>query len=277
MHGIYYLQIFITAFTTTFLTLLGTGEPSRQALLTTTTLAACYLVGLYGSLVLFRTFLSPLKSFPGPFWAKISSLGFSALSRKGNSHRKLLALHQKYGDFVRVGSSDLSIVHPKATGAIYGRGSRCVKADWYDLTLPMVSMQTTRKRTEHDERRRIWGAAFNDTILRAYEDRIATYQEQLIAHISNLGGKPVNVSELLSLYSFDVMGDLSFGTSFDMLKNNEQHWAVKRMHKGMEPLSLMLPAWCFRLLLTIPGATGDWFMFKDYCCQKLNERFNVSN
>ena len=74
--------------------------------------------------------------------------------------------------------------------------------------------------------------AFNDTMLRGYEGRIAIYQNQLIKHISDLGGKPINVSELFNLYSFDVMGDLAFGTSFNMLQNSEQHWTVKLSHKG---------------------------------------------
>ena len=277
MLGILYLQILIGIFITVSFNLVAIGEPLVQALLITTTLAGCYLSGLYGSLIICRIFFSPLKRFPGPFWAKISSLSFSIQSRKGNSHRKLLALHQKYGDFVRVGPSDVSTIHPKATSAIYGRGSRCIKAEWYDLTLPMVSMQTTRNRPEHDQRRRIWGPAFNDTMLRSYEGRIAIYQDQLITRISNLGGNPVNVSELFNLYSFDVMGDLAFGTLFNMLQNSEQHWAVKLLHKGMEPLGLVLPPWCFRLLLAIPGAAGDWFMFKDYCCQKLDELTNVGN
>lgn len=277
MHGIFYLQILSCIFLTVSFNLVAIGKPLVQALLISTTLVGYYLTGLYGSLIICRIFFSPLKQFPGPFWAKISSLSLSVQSRKGNSHRKLLALHQKYGDFVRVGPSDVSTIHPKATSAIYGRGSRCVKAEWYDLTLPMVSMQTTRDRPEHDHRRRIWGPAFNDTMLRGYEDRIAIYQDQLIKHISDLGGKPVNVSELFNLYSFDVMGDLAFGTSFNMLRNSEQHWAVKLLHKGMEPLGLMLPPWCFRLLLAIPGAAGDWFMFKNYCCQTLDKMMKVGN
>lgn len=277
MHGIHYLQICFGILITVLSTSVSIGEPLDQALLITTTLAAYYLTGLYGSLIICRIFFGSLKRFPGPFWARISTLSFSIQVRKGDSHSKLLTLHQKYGDFVRVGSSDLSIIHPKATSAIYGQGSRCVKADWYDLTLPMVSMQTTRDRSEHDKRRRIWVPAFNDTMLHGYENRITIYQDQLITHISDLGGKAINVSELLNLYSFDVMGDLAFGTSFNMLRNNEKHWAVKLLHRGMMPLGLMLPTWCFRLLLAIPGAAGDWFVFKNYCCQRLDERMNVSN
>ena len=275
MHGIHYLQIWFGIFATVFSTSVAIDEPLGQALLITITLAGYYLAGLYGTLIICRIFFSPLRHFPGPPWAKLSSLGFSIHVRKGNSNEKLLVLHQKYGNFVRIGSSDLSIIHPKATSAIYGQGSRCIKADWYDLTLPMVSMHTTRDRPEHDKRRRIWVPAFNDSMLHGYEDRIAIYQDQLIAHISNMGGKAVNVSELLNLYSFDIMGDLAFGTSFNMLQSNQKHWAVKLLHRGMRPLGLMLPTWCFRLLLAIPGAAGDWFAFKNYCCQRLDERMKV--
>ena len=275
MYGNRYLQIFICAFITISLAIMGQDIPSSQAFLLTATLAGYYLSGLYGSLITYRIFLSPLRIFPGPFWAKISNVTFSAQLRKGDYPKRLQALHQQYGDFVRVGSSDLSIIHPKATDAIYGRDSRCIKADWYDLTLPMVSMQTTRKRTEHDKRRRVWGGAFHGPMLRSYEGRIAVYQDQLIKRIEDFKGGEINITDLFQLYSFDAMSDVALGTSFKMLQNNEQHWAVKLLHRGMMPLGFMFPTWLFRVLLAIPGATGDWFTFKDYCCQRLEERMNV--
>jgi hypothetical protein len=35
-------------------------------------------------------------------------------------------------------------------------------------------------------------------------------------------GKPLNASIWLNYYSFDVMGDLAFGKSFDMLRSGER-------------------------------------------------------
>lgn len=35
-----------------------------------------------------------------------------------------------------------------------------------------------------------------------------------------------------------VMGDLAFNKSFDMLRTGEEHWAIKLLNEGMEPLSL---------------------------------------
>ena len=63
---------------------MGQEIPSSQAFLLTATLAGYYLSGLYGSLITYRIFLSPIRMFPGPFWAKISNVTFSAQLRKGD-------------------------------------------------------------------------------------------------------------------------------------------------------------------------------------------------
>lgn len=276
MHGILYLQIFSGICCLLLSTLLCMGRTFVQALLTILTLAIHYLIGIYGSLLVYRIFFSPLRHFPGPWLAKVSALNFAFQVRNSNANKTLLKLHQEHGDIVCIGSSDLSIIHPKAIDIIYGRGSTCTKAAWYDLTSPLISMQTTRERNVHDERRRIWGSAFNDAALREYENRITTYQDQLVDHIEVQDGEATDVKELFNMYNFDIMGDLSFGKKSRVLLSNENHWAMKLLYTGLRPLGLMLPIWCFRILLAYPGAMGDWFAFMGYCCQSLEERMRVS-
>jgi tryprostatin B 6-hydroxylase len=252
-------------------------------------------------LVSYRLVFSPLRKFPGPFAARISNLWFSSQLGKHDAHKKILALHDKHGDFLRIGSSDLSIVHPKAVQAIYGFGSKCTKADWYDLTFPMVSMQTTRDRKLHDQRRRIWSAAFSDKALRGYEERIKPYQDQLVSQLVAFGERPVNITKWFNLYSWDVMvshsstiseviflfftdfreadrsmkGDLAYSMSFHMLEKSEEHWAIKLLNEGMEPMARMFPTWFFRVLTSIPFITRGWWKFIGYCCEKLDERREV--
>lgn len=276
MYGLRYLQLFLGVFFASVLALVEVaGVPLQHGVQYAVNLAGSFLCGLFGSLVTYRLFLSPLSNFPGPFLAKITNLSFSARLSKYDAHDRMLALHQKHGDFVRIGSSDLSITHPEAVAAIYGRGSKCTKADWYDLTLPQISMQTTRKRDEHTQRRRIWAGAFSDTMLRGYEARIKIYKDQLLTRVSTMNEEPINATEIFNQYTFDITGDLAFGVSFRMLQSDENHWAIRLLRKGMEPLGLLLPMWCFRLLLHIPGASKDWLAFKDYCSQKLDERMKV--
>jgi hypothetical protein len=276
MFGTRYLQIlliFATIHTANNIITKSTSLPT--ALLHCIIFVLPYFIGLTLSLTTYRLLFSPLKAFPGPFGAKISNLWFSLHLGSRDAQQKLLALHETYGYFVRIGSSDLSIVHPKAVQAIYGPQSRCTKADWYDLTLPMVSMQTTRNRALHDQRRRIWSRAFGEQSLRGYERRIAVFQDQLVRKVVETGRNPINVTELLHLYGFDVMGDLAFGESFNMLKDSKSHWAVKMMNEAMVPMGFMLPTWMFRLLTAIPFAARGWWQFISYCHERLDTRINV--
>ncbi|CEN59721.1 hypothetical protein ASPCAL02165 [Aspergillus calidoustus] len=109
------------------------------ALSTASKLIGSYLLGVYGSLLVYRLLLHPLNKFPGPFNARFSSL-WLALQIRNNLHVKLVELHQKHGSFVRIGSSDLSVLSPRAIEIVYGPNSRCIKGPTYDMTWPSVSL-----------------------------------------------------------------------------------------------------------------------------------------
>lgn len=58
--------------------------------------------------------------------------------------------------------------------------------------------------------------------LRDYESRVIKYSDELMDQMKGFSGKPFNASLWLNFYSFDVMGDLAFGQSFDMLRSGEK-------------------------------------------------------
>jgi len=95
-----------------------------------------------------------------------------------------------------------------------------------------------------------------------------------INKIGNLSGKPINASKWFNLYSFDVMGDLGFGEPFDMLESGEEHWAIALLNAGMDPMGFWFPIWFFRTLVSIPGATKDYFRFIGYCCDQIDKRIH---
>lgn len=136
-------------------------------------------------------------------------------------------------------------------------------------------MQTTRHRPTHDRRRRIWSVAFSDKAIRSHEKRIQVYQDRLMAQILASSGRAVNVAKWFSLYSFDVMGELAFGASFKVLESKGQHWAVKLWSEAFGMLAYILPAWFFRIVVSLPKVSGDWWKFLEYCNQKLYEKMNV--
>ena len=277
LYGTTYVGLVVAGLITAVFILFQQGEPIGKAFAQVTTVAFLYLAGLYTSLVTYRSLFHPLNKFPGPFGARISNFWLSAHLKDGDAFREVQKWHEKYGDFVRVGSSDLSITHPKGVSAIYGQGSNCTKSCYYDLSKPQESLQTQRSRAAHDQRRRIWSPAFSDKALRGYEERIKKYRHKLIAQIEAFDGRPINATKWFNLYSFDVMGDLAFGASFDMLESSQEHWAIKLLNEGIDPLSWMFPPWFFMLVRDIPGALRDWFRFIGFCAQRLDERMSVSH
>jgi hypothetical protein len=279
LYGTRYIQVFITVFITTvfFLTRIA-GQPLGEAFRKAFLLAIFYLLGLYSSLLIYRAFFHPLNRFPGPFGNKFGNLWFSAQLSNADAYKQVYNLHQKYGPFVRVGSSDLSITHPKAVEVIYGKNTKCGRAAFYNGD-PLPSMISCRDRGDHDRRRRIWSPAFSDKALRGYAQRSKVYDEQLMSriHAASSSGTPVNVSKWFNYYSFDVMGDLAFGKSFDMLKNDQEHWAVALMNTGLEALSFLFPIWLFRVLISVPGLLRDHARIVEYCNAQLDCRMKVVN
>ena len=64
-----------------------------------------YISTLVTSVVLYRISpVHPLASYPGPFWCRISKLWMAILAFRGRQTRWFTALHDKYGDIVRVGT-----------------------------------------------------------------------------------------------------------------------------------------------------------------------------
>jgi cytochrome P450 len=88
-------------------------------------------------------------------------------------------------------------------------------------------------------------------------------------------GQPINMSTWFNLYSFDVMGDLAFGKSYNMLESGEKHWSLKLLSEGMDPLGFNFPLWFFRLLTAIPGAAAGYFKFMNFCSQQLDDRMKI--
>lgn len=247
LYAIRYMQLFTLTYATGVFLLTRLGEqPLLAAAASMAILSASYLTGLYGSLLFYRAFLHPLNRFPGPFTARLTSLWLPFHVGDSEAYKTVQRLHQQHGAFVRVGSNELSIAHPDAVPLIYGFGSKCTKAPWYDNDKPLTSMHTSRDRAYHDARRRVWGGAFNDKAVRGYEGRVQRFSASLIRQLGAFGGGAVDASKWFNYFSYDVMGDLAFGKSFGMLERGEEHFAVNLLNEGMQPFAFMRKFDCVR-------------------------------
>ena len=112
LYGAVHVQVFTAACVITTLLLYHQGHPIGEALAQVTKIAFFYLADLYTSLLTYRSLFHPLNKFPGLFGARISNFWLSSHLKDGDAFRKVQQLYSKYGDFVRIGSSDLSIIYP---------------------------------------------------------------------------------------------------------------------------------------------------------------------
>ena len=185
-----YVQAFLLACAITAVAKSHYGQIStRDAVAFTARYAGLFLAGLYTSLITYRLFFNPLNKIPGPYWARLSKFDLVfRVAAKMDCHHSLHALHQKYGQFVRIGPNDISVTPPDGVEVISGVKSRCSKAQWYSQDVPLTSMHTTRDRAQHDRRRRIWSPAFSDKALRGYEVRVQKYNDLLIGRLEESNG-----------------------------------------------------------------------------------------
>jgi hypothetical protein len=81
------------------------------------------ITGFLSSLFIHRLFISPISSFQGPFFAKLTK--FWAIHHAFSGHyfqQKLQSLFNAYGeDWIRVGPNELSTRDPSAIAEIYGQ------------------------------------------------------------------------------------------------------------------------------------------------------------
>ena len=81
-------------------------NPSRAASVTAS-MGAAYLLALWTSMIIYRSFFHRLHHFPGPPLAKISKFYHVSRLGKMDNFRKLEGWHKKYGNVVRTGTPTL--------------------------------------------------------------------------------------------------------------------------------------------------------------------------
>ncbi|CEL07609.1 hypothetical protein ASPCAL10766 [Aspergillus calidoustus] len=87
-----------------------------------------YFFGLFGSISLYRACFHPLRNFPGPPLAKLSTL-WSARETACNYrfHVMVDEIHRTYGDFACIRPREVSINNVDALREVHSRGSVCTK------------------------------------------------------------------------------------------------------------------------------------------------------
>jgi hypothetical protein len=238
-----------------------------------------FLLGLYFSIVAYRVLpMHRLYRYPGPVGWRISKLAHAWSNRDFENFRNLNAAHEKYGDYVRTGPSELSIIDPDVISAILGSSSRCTRAAWYGMADPIRAIFHTRSKVEHEKRRQVWAPGFSTKALKAYEPRMKSNVASLVQQIDrhNFRGEAVNASRWFNYLSFDVMGDVGFGKNFGMLDQGEKVEVLRKLEDGQKGLGVFgVVPWLFMVLTKIPSIRKEHDVFVEWCAKQILDRAEV--
>lgn len=188
----------------------------------------CLLVAVaWPCFAVLRAVTSPLRSVPGPFWARFSRLWLFRKVWQGHFEADNIKLHRQYGPVVRVAPGWYSIDLPDAVPAVYGIGSKLPKADWYDgwkhPSPDRWTMFPDRDVKRHAETRRRFQALYSLSSLVTYEAYVDECEALLQARLREFASKEeeINLVHWLQCYAFDVIGDITYSKRFGFLDDGK--------------------------------------------------------
>lgn len=226
-------------------------------------------------------FFGPLSKYPGPVIRKFTIIPHALAIALGEQHLDLAKLHSQYGPIVRFGPNHIVFAASNQTWKdIYGfRKGGVVPKDplFYGTTINGVhSVATTTNAADHARQRKVFSNAFSDRALKAQEPLIKTWSLKLAEKLQECAasGKKTDMLKYYNCTTFDIMADLTFGESLNMLESSEySHW-VKTIFEGIKGASILRS---FKYLGTFPSYLVDDVLIKSsFVRERMMEHWNFT-
>lgn len=177
--------------------------------------------------MIYNVYFHPLSVYPGPrWWAATHFPRIKALAT-GQMSYAVLALHEEYGDVVRIAPNELSYINGQGWKDIYGhrQGLPQLPKDpaLYQAQPNGYHSIVTANNVDHTRYRRLLSHAFSEKAMRDQEPLIKGYVDLLMQRLSEHAGEKVDMLLWLNLTAFDLIGDLTFGEPFYCLRDSKIH------------------------------------------------------
>ncbi|OJD29609.1 cytochrome p450 [Diplodia corticola] len=239
------------------------------------TFAASFLSGFFGSTAVYRFFFSPLRQFRGPWQGVLTSLYrlHAAVKSDARLFRKVDSLHKQYGDYVRIGARELSILNPSAIPLLYGAKSQCRRATWYHYAPEAEEDRQVLLITDpalHSWRRRILDKGFSSK--GKQPTHISEVINDLVQAFEARAGTSINLTDWISFFAFDAMGRVAYNQEFGMVKGGKgtvsiegKATSVEALRATMKMYGIFGPVpWFFKMISQI-GLIGEMAIFFQWC------------
>ncbi|KID78805.1 Cytochrome P450 family protein, partial [Metarhizium brunneum ARSEF 3297] len=171
------------------------------------------------SILVINYFRNPLRSVPGPFWARFSNLWLVYHTRQGRMHRKMIELHGKYGPLVRLGPHEISTADIDSLRTIYGPGNDFRKSDWYMPWQGNRKWDLFAERNEsiHRAQRRLVSHIYSLSNMKKLEPYVDSAIVFLLKKLASMQGQEIDVGRWTRLFAYDVIGEVTFSNRFGFM------------------------------------------------------------
>ncbi|KAJ3563659.1 hypothetical protein NPX13_g8120 [Xylaria arbuscula] len=196
-------------------------------------LTVAYLTGLFSSMSIYRLYFHRLSSFRGPKLAAVTKLWHVWKVKDSTNYLLQQKIHEEYGTIVRTGPNEITLFHPAAFDLLDGFNNETTRDVWYDIVRPRTSAIFTRDKMEHKVGRKFWAQGLNSKAMNDYYPRILSLVRELSRCIGTFDQNPVDIDQVMSWYSWDVMGEVLFGEDFNLTKSRVTHPGIKHRDRAL--------------------------------------------
>jgi cytochrome P450 len=201
-----------------------------------------YIVFKWIWISIYNLYFHPLSKFPGPKLWLLFPITRQIDSVRGVRERKSLRYHEKYGNVVRCGPSQLTFNSPEAWKDIYGHGHPELPKENHVNNPKVTSVINARSSADHFRHRRALLPAFSDKALGEQQHIILGYVDLLMTRLDEAAssGQPTNMVQWFNMTTFDLMADLAFGEILGALegRTSTNIW-LKRVEQSLRMLPLL--------------------------------------
>ncbi|KAJ4117574.1 hypothetical protein NW768_010939 [Fusarium equiseti] len=223
--------------------------------------------------IVYNLLFHPLRSIPGPLFARASCLWRLIRYFRGTWHDDVLELHRKYGQAVRISPGEVSFTDQDAIKGIYGHGKTVTKAKFYDAFIVpnmTISFFATRDNKAHRFLRSRVSSAYSMTSILTMESLIQDVMDVNIRKLGELadGGDYFAIDKMVNYFTSDVVGQLAIGGMVGFLEQGKDIGGIiQSIHDGFYFMGNMgiLPLQMF----WINNPVSKWFT-KNFGGDRLN-------
>ena len=241
--------------------------------------------------IVYRLFFHPLAKYPGPVIARLTNAYAMYHAWTGRRHLDLHRLHKQYGSVVRIAPNEICFNTDTAYNQIYGTKANTRKADFYRYTNVSNNAFSTIDKHEAAQKRRIMLKPFSERSLKDMEplfvsnvdifcDRLLNAEPNFNAPAMKVDkgswSAPRNMARWTDYLSYDILGDICYGRSFETLTSTKNHYSLEFIN-GISSLVYISAqmTWVVKSglhFIAFLPLFRRWWRFKRYSDEVIQER-----